>query len=170
MVRLMWFASSFTTMRVISHCVRRLAGDTQLSQTLKSNPGLLTNFIEEIIRLHPPAGRRLERVTTKSACLADVIIPPGAIVSLAVAHANRDPARWEQPNELRLDRQPLPSLSFGHGIHHCIGASLGRRIAEIAIGKLLEGERNPRRDEPIGKKGGSRTRKPLSPEPQAIRL
>lgn len=51
---------------------------------------------------------------------------------------NRDPRRWADPNELRLDRENPSPLSFGHGIHHCLGASLARLEMRIGLSAFVE--------------------------------
>jgi cytochrome P450 len=60
------------------------------------------------------------------------------MVYLSLAAANRDPRRYEHPNELRLDRGAARHLTFGHGIHYCIGATLGRATIIAALNALLE--------------------------------
>jgi cytochrome P450 len=65
-------------------------------------------------------------------------IPAGEIVFVALLSANRDPARFPDPDRFDILRPNKGHLSFGHGIHRCIGAPLARMEGEIVFGKLLE--------------------------------
>jgi cytochrome P450 len=65
-------------------------------------------------------------------------IPKGAELGLLFGSANRDPAVFESPDELRLDREPNPHLTFGAGIHFCVGAPLGRLELQTSLRTLLE--------------------------------
>ncbi|HEX3788436.1 MAG TPA: cytochrome P450 [Pseudonocardiaceae bacterium] len=104
---------------------------------LRIDPGALPMFIEEVLRFYSPFPR-LGRRTTTEVPLGGKIIPAGSIVMLCVAAANRDPARFVEPDRFDPLRQPNPHLTFGHGIHFCLGAPLARLEARIALGALLE--------------------------------
>jgi len=67
-----------------------------------------------------------------------VPLPAGALVTLCIGAANRDPAQFDAPDELRLDREPNRHLAFGFGIHQCAGLSLARLEGRIAIGRFLQ--------------------------------
>ena len=67
-----------------------------------------------------------------------VEVPKGAELGLLFDSANRDPAVFEEPDDLRLDRRPNPHLTFGAGIHFCLGAPLGRMELQISFGTMLE--------------------------------
>jgi cytochrome P450 len=68
--------------------------------------------------------------------IAGVVIPEGAQVIISLAAANRDPARWSNPNDLDLEREQR-HLAFGHGIHFCLGAPLARMEAQDGFTTLL---------------------------------
>jgi unspecific monooxygenase len=70
--------------------------------------------------------------------LHGVRIPKGAELGLLFDSANRDPEVFADPDELRLDRKPNPHLTFGAGIHFCLGAPLGRMELQISFGTLLQ--------------------------------
>jgi len=137
LVALFWVASTKTTERVIAQCALHLMHDDAVRAALRDDPALLGRFADEVMRLHQPEPvlRRAARVPLE---LGGKSIPAGATVYLALAAANRDPARYENPNELRLDRAVSRHLSFGHGIHYCIGATLGRATVLAAVGALLQ--------------------------------
>ena len=135
LVRLFWVASTATTERVIAQCVLALLQHPGTRAAIESNPSLLAPFIEEVMRLHQPEPM-LRRLATSDFDLGDAHITAGSLVYLSLAAANRDPRRYERPNELRLDRGPS-HLTFGHGIHRCIGATLGRVTIAAAMRTLL---------------------------------
>lgn len=136
LVRLFWVASTATTERVIAQCVLALLQHPHVRAALENDPALLSPFIEEVMRMHQPEPM-LRRLATSDVDLGGAHIPAGSIVYLSLAAANRDPRRYEHPNELRLDRGASRHLTFGHGIHYCIGATLGRAIITAAVNTLL---------------------------------
>jgi len=105
---------------------------------LKANPGLITNAVEEFLRYDSSvqlAGRvALEDIDA----LGGKKIPKGESVLCLLGSANRDPAVYpDRPDRLDITRTNVRPLSFGGGIHFCLGAQLARIEAEIAIGTLL---------------------------------
>jgi cytochrome P450 len=78
------------------------------------------------------------RFATECLELGGVTIPAGDIVLLALCAANRDGERFADPDSLDIERPTGGHLSFGHGIHFCLGAPLARMEAKIALGKLIE--------------------------------
>src|SRR6266542_3173086 len=70
--------------------------------------------------------------------IAGTTVPAGSAVVLAIGAANRDPCRFDRPDELDLGRADNGHISFGYGIHYCLGAMLARMEGEIAIAALLE--------------------------------
>jgi cytochrome P450 len=130
LVRLFWIASTTTTERAIAHSVLQL-----LRHDIERDPSRLQPFIDEVLRLHP-AEHLVARRTTADAELGGVTIPRGALVQLCVSAANRDPAHFDNAATLRLDRTQR-SLTFGHGIHYCVGAPLARRVVHAALTTLI---------------------------------
>jgi cytochrome P450 len=135
LVRLFWIASTKTSERVISACVFRLLQHPEVRESITRDDTLVPTFIEEVMRLHQPEPM-LRRLAVEDVVLGGVRIPAGAHVMLSLAAANRDAARYAEPAELRLDRGTR-HLTFGHGIHYCIGAALGRAEALAAVRTLL---------------------------------
>ncbi|MCA1612613.1 MAG: cytochrome P450 [Acidobacteria bacterium] len=134
--RLLWVAGTTTTRRAIASSVLLLLKNPDARRRVTSDPSLVPAFVEEAIRLHPPE-HLLSRVAAVESELAGVKIPAGGAVKLCVASANRDPARFEHPDALILERTPNRQLSFGGGIHRCVGASLARLEAAAALRALL---------------------------------
>jgi cytochrome P450 len=136
---LFWVASVKTTERTIVACAYRLAADPELYRGLQRDPAAIGKFIDEVLRLHQPEPM-LRRRTSAPVELDGATIPAGAMVYLCLAAANRDPAAFDEPHALRLDRGGGSHLSFGHGIHYCIGAVLARVVVDAAVRELLSGE------------------------------
>lgn len=109
-----------------------------IQRQLRENPELLSAFIEETLRFEPPF-RGHYRHVWRDTTLAGVEVPAGAHLLLMWGAANRDPTHFEDPNEFRLDRAAAKShVSFGRGVHFCVGAALARLEAHIVLRMLLE--------------------------------
>jgi cytochrome P450 len=119
-----------------SHSVLRLVQQRELQGALVADTALLPPFIEEVMRLHPPE-HLVPRLTAVEMELAGTIIPAGAVVHLCLGAANRDPAHYDDPGTLRLDRAYRRHFAFGGGIHHCVGAPLARRVVAATLTALL---------------------------------
>jgi cytochrome P450 len=104
---------------------------------VRADPALIPAAIEESVRLRPPFPRSARRAT-KDTELGGRKIPAGAIVLIWLTTANRDERVFADPDRFDLLRKPNPHLSFGKGIHHCLGAPLARLQAKIAMRVLLE--------------------------------
>jgi cytochrome P450 len=104
---------------------------------LRADWSLLATSIEELLRFQTPLPM-FERWVLEPFELHGVPIPKGAELGLLFDSANRDPDVFEDPDELRLDRRPNPHLTFGAGIHFCLGAPLGRMELQISFRTLLE--------------------------------
>jgi cytochrome P450 len=133
---LLAMAATETTERLIVRCCVILLQRPELRATLIGNPARVAAYVEEALRLFPPEPTLL-RETTRPVTLAGVTIPGGAELRLSVATANRDPVLFTEPDALRLDRRKANHLSFGGGIHQCIGAGIARRAAAAALKVLL---------------------------------
>jgi cytochrome P450 PksS len=77
------------------------------------------------------------RYSTTRLDLGDTTIPAYELILVAAAAANRDPARFDDPDTFDISRDSSPHLSFGRGVHRCLGAHLGRMETEIALSALL---------------------------------
>lgn len=124
-----------TTTHLIAAAGLLLAARPDLWSELRSSPGHVPKFIEELLRYDGPS-QSLPRITTEDVTLAGVEIPAGSVVLALVGAAGRDPQRFPDPDRFDL-RRGHAALQFGHGIHHCIGAALARLEAQVALDALL---------------------------------
>ena len=103
---------------------------------LRATPSLVPTAIEELMRWDTPL-QLFERWVLEDTEVHGAHIPRGAELGLVFGSANRDPAVFDAPDELRLDRQPNPHLTFGAGIHFCLGAPLARLELETSFATVL---------------------------------
>lgn len=132
-------AGQDTTVRLIAMSIQVLGDHPELQATLRNDRDRIPSFIEEMLRIESPSkvgGFRLARVATE---IGGVAVQPGDLVMPMIGAANRDPARFERPNEFDIDRKNLhDQLSFGRGAHSCIGAPLARAEGRVAINRLFD--------------------------------
>ncbi|WP_425575942.1 cytochrome P450 family protein [Streptomyces axinellae] len=116
----------------------RPAGGATAVERLRRDPEtLLPRALDELLRHGSPVSTATFRYATEPLTLGGTRIPAGAQVLVGIGAANRDPARFTAPDRLDLARDATGHLSFGHGIHRCVGAPLARAEAEIALRKVL---------------------------------
>jgi cytochrome P450 len=109
----------------------------ELLAAVRNDRGLLRRVIEETFRWISPVGTAT-RQATRDVELAGVDIPAGALVAACLGAANRDPRRWERPEEFRPDRREGSHLAFSLGEHRCLGEWLGRQQVRVGVERLLE--------------------------------
>jgi cytochrome P450 len=129
-----------TTASLISLMMYRLVQHPDLAAQLRAEPHLVPSAVEEFLRFDSPV-QGLFRVNRDAATVRGVELPAGTKLQALFAAANRDPDVWDDPDELRLDRHgpgARPHLAFGWGVHHCIGAPLARREAQLALRWMVE--------------------------------
>lgn len=129
-------AGGESTSSLLGNAVRMLAEDQALQQSLREKPELLPSFIEEALRLESPFRFHL-RSTSKDVAIGGVTIPSGATVLMFWGAGNRDPEVFAKPDEIDLSR-PHVHMTFGRGIHTCVGAPLARLEGLIVLRMLLE--------------------------------
>ncbi|AEW95174.1 MULTISPECIES: cytochrome P450 family protein [Streptomycetaceae] len=134
---LLLVAGHETTTNFLGNAVLALLQHPSELQRLRQYPAEITSSLDELLRYDSPISTATFRFTTEAVTLGGIEIPAGKPVLVAVGAANRDPARWPNPDELDLDRVAAGHLSFGHGIHRCVGAPLAKAEADIALRKLL---------------------------------
>ena len=103
---------------------------------LRADPALVPTAIEELLRYDTPAPM-FERWVLEDIEVGGTMIPRGQELALQFASANRDPAAFARPDEIVLDRSPNPYLSFGAGIHYCLGAPLAKAEFDILFRRML---------------------------------
>ncbi|MEU9150463.1 cytochrome P450 [Streptomyces sp. NPDC048417] len=133
MAFLLLIAGYETTANLISTVLLGLARQPDLLRTLRADPGLIPTATEEFLRLDSPVVTATERFATEDMRAGEVPVRRGDMLLVSLAAANRDPARFEEPDTFRLGRPAGGHLAFGHGVHHCLGAPLARMEAEVAI-------------------------------------
>jgi cytochrome P450 len=117
---------------------RLLAENPDLQEALRRDPSRIPLFVEEAVRLESPFQGHF-RKTKEASELAGVSLPEGARLMVLWASGNRDERVFDSPDTINLDRPNLRAhLSFGHGIHLCIGAQLARLEAKVALEELLK--------------------------------
>jgi cytochrome P450 len=104
---------------------------------LRADRSLIPRAVEELLRFDTPL-QMFERWVLEPLELHGVELPKGAELGLLFGSANRDPSVFTDPDELRLDRDPNPHLTFGAGIHFCLGAPLGRMELQLSFATLLD--------------------------------
>jgi cytochrome P450/acyl carrier protein len=125
-----------TTANMIASGLHWLATNPALFRRLQEQPDLIPRFVEELARLRPPL-QRIARRVTRDVVLGGTALPAGAMLMLFPGAANRDEARWTDPDTLDLARDNRGHLGFGTGIHTCPGGPLARLEARIAFEVLL---------------------------------
>ena len=131
------FAGHDTTSALIASSTRALLLDEDARQDFRNQPALTESAIEEFLRYDGPS-KTFVRVANETHERGGHVIEAGQALWLSVLGANQDPAVFDSPEELRLDRDPNPHLGFGAGIHFCVGASLARAEARTALPRLFE--------------------------------
>lgn len=129
-------AGGESTTSLLGNAVRRLAEDPELQQTIRAQPDRIPAFLEEVLRLESPFRYHLRSVP-KDTQLGGVSIPRGATVLMFWSAGNRDPDVFKKPDDLDLDR-PRNHMTFGRGIHMCVGAPLARLEGTIVLRALLD--------------------------------
>ena len=131
-------AGNETTTNAIAEGVLLWAKHPEQLAKLKANRELVPNLVEEVLRLSTPTAN-MWRVATKDTALNGVSIPAGSMVQIRFSSANRDEARFTEPQGFDVERPNARSnIAFGYGVHMCIGASLARKEMEVAFRVLLD--------------------------------
>jgi cytochrome P450 len=130
-------AGQDTSAKLIGNCLRFLTDDPALQQRLRQDRSQVPAFIEEVLRLQGST-KVTFRVARRKTRIGGQEIAAGQRLVIALAAANRDPRRWEEPNEFKLGRKKAQEhLAFGRGAHTCIGAPLARAEVKVLLDRLL---------------------------------
>jgi cytochrome P450 len=129
-------AGNETTTRLIGWAGKLLPEYPEQRRAMAEDPGLIPNAIEEILRFEAPSPVQA-RFVTKDVEHHGQAVPAGSVMVLLNASANRDERQFENPDALDIRRKVGRHLSFGYGIHFCLGAHLARLEARIALEEVL---------------------------------
>lgn len=131
-------AGQETVTKLLSSAVRVLGDRPDLQERLRADRSLIAPFIEEALRFESPTKVDF-RLARKSTTLAGVPIQAGTVLMLCLGAANRDPRKFDAPNEFRLDRKNVREhIAFGRGIHTCAGAPLARVEGRVTLSRMLD--------------------------------
>ncbi|MFF5257262.1 cytochrome P450 [Streptomyces leeuwenhoekii] len=125
------------TVHLIGNAALTLLQHPEQMALVREDPTRLPSAIEELARLEGPALLAIRRFAIEDLVLGGVTVPAGQTVLLSLAAANRDPERFKNPDRLDIGRDHTGHLALGLGIHYCLGATLARTEAEIALQTLL---------------------------------
>jgi cytochrome P450 len=136
-VSLIYAAGFETTMNLIGNMVHTLMGHPDQLARLRADRSLVPSAVDEVLRFEPPVqiDGRYVRADTE---IGGRTIPQGHGVLTLLGAANRDPAAVEDPDRFDVGRDEVPMLSFGSGIHYCLGAALARLEGQVVLHALLD--------------------------------
>jgi len=129
-------AGNETTTRLIGWAGKVLAEHPDQRRQLAGDRSLIPNAIEELLRYEPP-GPAIGRYMPEDVDLYDRTVPAGSAMLFIVGAANRDERRFEDPDRFDIHREIGQHLTFGYGIHFCLGAALARLEGRIALDEVL---------------------------------
>jgi len=138
-------AGSGTTWKQMGITLAALLQRPEMLQAVRDDRALLRPAIEESLRWMP-TDPMFSRWVTEDIDFHGVEVPKGSVLHICLGAANRDPARWERPNDFEITRSPKPSLAFGNGAHICLGMHVARAEMTVGINALLDRLPNLRLD------------------------
>ena len=137
LMRLLLVAGNETTVNLIGNGMLALMRHPEQLQRLRDDPALIPSAVEELLRYDSPVQLDLRRIV-QDCDVNGFPVKRGEDIVVLIGGANRDPEQFEDPDGLDVGREGNSHISFGRGIHACIGAPLARLEARIAIEVLLE--------------------------------
>jgi len=126
-----------TVINAVTNTLAYFAGHPEDLQRIREQPELAPRAVEELVRYFAPL-THMGRVATTDAEVSGCPVSADARISLCWAAANRDAAVFDKPNEVVIDRKANPHLSFGFGIHKCLGAPHARQVLKVLINALAQ--------------------------------
>jgi hypothetical protein len=136
-IGLLFGAGHETTTNLIGNGLLALQRNRDQWEKLKADPSLIPNAMDELLR-YDSSVQLTGRVTHAEAELSGVKLGPQESVVCLLGAANRDPEQYPDPDRLDVERQNIRPMSFGGGIHYCLGAQLARLEAELVFTALIE--------------------------------
>lgn len=125
-----------TTILATGQMVWRLAVTPGAYDAVRADPSLIPGIVNEAVRLGSPI-RGFTRYAAEAFELGDAVIPAGGRALILFASANRDPARYADPDRFDVTRNPRDHVGWGHGAHTCVGMHLARLEMEILLATLV---------------------------------
>jgi len=129
-------AGNETTGRLIGWLAKVLAEHPDQRRAVVEDRSLIPNVIDETLRFEPTGHATARYVTEDIECYGTTV-PAGSPILLLMASANRDPRRYENPDGYDIRRDDIQHLTFGYGLHFCLGANLARLEGRVALDELL---------------------------------
>lgn len=129
-------AGNETTGRLIGWLAKVLAEHPDQRREIAQDRSLLNRAVDETLRFEP-TGPHVGRYTLRDWEAYGTTVPAGSAVLLLFGAANRDPARYEDPDTFNIHRNNISHLTFGKGVHYCLGANLARLEGRVALDELL---------------------------------
>ena len=136
-ISLLFGAGHETTTNLIGNGLLALHRQRDQWERLKADPSLVPNAVEEILR-YDSSVQLTGRVANAEVEIGGVTLAANESVIVLLGAANRDPAQYPEPDRLDIGRSNIRPLSFGGGIHHCLGAQLARLEGELVFTALIE--------------------------------
>ncbi|MFI1171888.1 cytochrome P450 [Streptomyces melanogenes] len=133
----LFFAGHESTGYFIANAMANLLSHPDQLALLRKNSDLISGAVEELLRFEGSVKSSTWRFPMQDIDIEGTLIPRGEPVLILFAAANRDPDYISDPDRLDITRPSASHLSFGHGVHHCLGNALGRMEAKVAIGSLI---------------------------------
>lgn len=131
-------AGQDTSAKLLSNSMRHIIETPGLQQKLRENTDLIPALLEEVLRLEGST-KATFRVARRNTRIGDTQVPAGKRVIVAIAAANRDPRRWDDPAAFRFDRPKIREhLAFSRGPHTCVGAALARAEVRVILERFFE--------------------------------
>lgn len=131
-------AGQDTSAKLLGNAMRYIIDQPGLQDQLRADPSLIPQLLEEVLRLEGST-KQTARLARRDTHIGDLAVPAGTKILVALAAANRDPRRWDDPHGFVLDRPKIKEhVAFGRGKHVCAGAPLARVEVRIILEKFLE--------------------------------
>ena len=150
MLRLLLIAGNETTTKLIGNGMLALLRNPEQMEALRQSPDLMSSAIEELLRFDAPVQLDV-RVALEDVEFDGREVKKGQGIMVLLGSANRDPEVFSEPDRLDLSRQEANHISFGRGIHHCLGASLARLEGRLTFEAIMErfGDLRMQTDRPV---------------------
>jgi cytochrome P450 len=129
-------AGNETTGRLIGWLAKVLAEHPDQRRAVYEDRSLVPKVIDETLRFEP-TGHATARYTMQDVEYYGTVVPAGRAVLMLLASANRDPRRYDQPDRYDIHRPDIQHLTFGYGLHFCLGANLARLEGRVALDEIL---------------------------------